>query len=132
MRSIAKAGVDAVIVQDVGLVNLIRKTAPGLAIHGSTQMSITSPEGAEFARELGCKRVVVGRELSVREIAAGFGVPGPLVLDPRGDHRMAFAFALLGLFRPGAQTRDPDCVAKSWPGFWEDLAKLGASVVENP
>jgi collagenase-like PrtC family protease len=70
VRSIAKAGVDAVIVQDVGLVNLIRKTAPGLAIHGSTQMSITSPEGAEFARELGCKRVVVGRELSVREIAA--------------------------------------------------------------
>jgi collagenase-like PrtC family protease len=70
VRSIAKAGVDAVIVQDVGLVNLIRNTAPGLAIHGSTQMSITSPEGAEFARELGCKRVVVGRELSVREIAA--------------------------------------------------------------
>ena len=49
---------------------MIRNTAPGLAIHGSTQMSITSPEGAEFARELGCKRVVVGRELSVREIAA--------------------------------------------------------------
>ena len=70
VRSVARAGVDAVIVQDVGLVNLIRKTAPGLAIHGSTQMSITSPEGAEFARELGCKRVVVGRELSVREISA--------------------------------------------------------------
>ena len=70
VRSIAKAGVDAVIVQDVGLVDLIRKTAPGLTIHGSTQMSITSPEGAEFARELGCKRVVVGRELSVREISA--------------------------------------------------------------
>ena len=70
VRSIAKAGVDAVIVQDVGLVNLVRETAPGLTIHGSTQMSITSPEGAEFARELGCRRVVVGRELSVREIAA--------------------------------------------------------------
>ena len=70
VRSIAKAGVDAVIVQDVGLVHLVRETAPGLTIHGSTQMSITSPEGAEFARELGCRRVVVGRELSVREIAA--------------------------------------------------------------
>ena len=54
----------------VGLVALIKRAAPNLAVHGSTQMSITSPEGAEFARELGCKRVVVGRELSVREIAA--------------------------------------------------------------
>jgi putative protease len=70
VRAVAKAGVDAVIVQDVGLVELVRRVAPNLAIHGSTQMSITSPEGAEFARELGCKRVVVGRELSVREIAA--------------------------------------------------------------
>ena len=70
IRAVAKAGVDAVIVQDVGLVELVRRVAPNLAIHGSTQMSITSPEGAEFARELGCKRVVVGRELSVREIAA--------------------------------------------------------------
>jgi collagenase-like PrtC family protease len=70
VKSIARSGVDAVIVQDIGLVALIARVAPNLAIHGSTQMSITSPEGAEFARELGCKRVVVGRELSVREIAA--------------------------------------------------------------
>ena len=70
VRQIAQAGVDAVIVQDVGLVTLIKKVAPNLTIHGSTQMSITSPEGAEFARGLGCKRVVVGRELSVREIAS--------------------------------------------------------------
>ena len=70
VRQIASAGVDAVIVQDVGLVKLIKKTTPNLTIHGSTQMSITSPEGAEFARGLGCHRVVVGRELSVKEIAA--------------------------------------------------------------
>ncbi len=44
------------------------------------------------------------------------------VLDPRGDHRMAFAFALLGLLHPGIQVADPLCVSKSWPGFWEDLA----------
>jgi hypothetical protein len=55
---------------NVGLVSLIQRVAPNLPIHGSTQMSITSPEGAEFARELGCKRVVVGRELSIRDIAA--------------------------------------------------------------
>jgi putative protease len=42
--------------------------APSLPIHGSTQMSITTAEGAEFAAQLGVTRVVVGRELSVGEI----------------------------------------------------------------
>jgi collagenase-like PrtC family protease len=52
--------------QDVGAVALIRRVAPALHIHGSTQMSITSAEGAEFAGRLGVDRVVVGRELSIR------------------------------------------------------------------
>ncbi|CAL8464366.1 g3901 [Coccomyxa elongata] len=69
IRHIAACGVDAVIVQDVGVVRLIRRVAPALPIHGSTQMSITSAEGAEFARALGVERVVVGRELSVADIA---------------------------------------------------------------
>eukprot|EP00879_Flechtneria_rotunda_P017841 GHRR01018700.1.p1 GENE.GHRR01018700.1~~GHRR01018700.1.p1 ORF type:complete len:521 (+),score=109.15 GHRR01018700.1:527-2089(+) len=69
VRQIAEAGVDAVIVQDIGAVSLIRAVAPALPIHGSTQMSITSAEGADFAAGLGVTRVVVGRELSVREIA---------------------------------------------------------------
>ena len=55
-----------------------------------------------------------------------------LVLDPRGDHRMAFAFALLGLLVPGVLVADPDCVGKSWGSFWEDLASLGAKVVRQP
>ena len=70
VRAIAEAGADAVIVQDVGVARMIRRVAPNLPIHGSTQMSVTSAEGARFARALGCKRVVVGRELSVAEIAA--------------------------------------------------------------
>lgn len=48
---------------------LMRRLAPGLPVHGSTQMSITSAQGAQFAAGLGVERVVVGRELSVREIA---------------------------------------------------------------
>ncbi len=51
---------------------------------------------------------------------------GPLELDPANDHRMAFAFALLGLVRDGVSVRDPECVAKSWPNFWRDLERLGA------
>ena len=53
------------------------------------------------------------------EVAPGSPTRAPLVLDPRGDHRMAFAFALLGLVRPSLALSDPDCVAKSWPEFWE-------------
>lgn len=73
IEAIAAAGCDAVLVQDVGVAGLVRSVAPGLDLHGSTQMSITSAEGAELARELGCSRVVLGRELSlkdVRQIAA--------------------------------------------------------------
>ena len=50
-------------------------------------------------------------------------------LDPRGDHRMAFAFALLGLVVEGVWVEDAGCVAKSWPRFWEDLRALGARVL---
>ena len=52
----------------------------------------------------------------------------PVLLDPHGDHRMAFCFALLGLLAPGVRVRSPGCVAKSWASFWEDVAELGAAV----
>ncbi|MFO0036566.1 MAG: peptidase U32 family protein [Planctomycetota bacterium] len=65
---LAEAGVDALIVQDLGVARLVREVAPKLPIHGSTQMSITSAEGAELARQFGCSRVVLGRELSLKDI----------------------------------------------------------------
>lgn len=65
---IAEAGADAIIVQDVAMAKLARHIAPGLAVHGSTQMSITSAQGAELAASLGCSRVVLGRELSLLDI----------------------------------------------------------------
>ncbi len=68
LRDCSRAGVDALIVQDVGLVRLARKIVPELPIHASTQMTITSPEGAEFARELGVERAVLARELSLRDL----------------------------------------------------------------
>jgi U32 family peptidase len=62
------AGVDAIIVQDPGLARLAREVAPELELHASTQMTITSPEGLELARELGITRAVLARELSMREL----------------------------------------------------------------
>jgi putative protease len=60
--------VDAVIVQDVGLCRLIRELSPDFPIHASTQMTITSAAGVEFARDLGCQLVVLARELSIKDI----------------------------------------------------------------
>lgn len=53
--------------------------------------------------------------------------PAPLTagtIDPRGDHRMAMAFAVAGLRVPGVVILDPACVAKSYPGFWDDFDAL--------
>ena len=69
VRELTEAGVDAVIVQDLGLVRLIRAITPDLEIHASTQMSITSAEGVALARELGCSRVILARELALPEIS---------------------------------------------------------------
>ncbi|MBV5260687.1 U32 family peptidase [Synechococcus moorigangaii CMS01] len=68
LRSIIAAGVDAAIVQDVGLCRLIRQLSPDFPIHGSTQMTVTSAVGVEFAQQLGCNLVVLARECSIQEI----------------------------------------------------------------
>jgi putative protease len=68
LRTMIAAGVDAVIVQDAGICRLIRQLSPDFPIHASTQMTITSAAGVEFARELGCNLVVLARECSLKEI----------------------------------------------------------------
>ena len=69
LRSLMAAGVDAAIVQDVGVCRLIRHLSPDFPIHASTQMTITSEAGVAFARQLGCDLVVLARECSLTEIA---------------------------------------------------------------
>lgn len=69
LRLIAEAGVDALIIQDLGLAKLAREIAPGVELHASTQMTITSPDGLAFIETLfPMERAVLARELSVREI----------------------------------------------------------------
>ncbi|ACB74933.1 U32 family peptidase [Opitutus terrae] len=69
VRTIIAAGVDAAIVQDVGICRLIRRFSPDFPIHCSTQMTITSAAGVDFARELGAQLVVLARENSLADIA---------------------------------------------------------------
>lgn len=68
LRSTISAGVDAAIVQDVGICRLIRKLSSDFPIHASTQMTITSATGVELARDLGCNLIVLARECSLKEI----------------------------------------------------------------
>ncbi len=69
LRKIAAAGVDALIIQDLGLAKLAREVAPNVELHASTQMTITSPEGLAFIESLfPLERAVLARELSIKEI----------------------------------------------------------------
>lgn len=62
---IHKLGVDAVIMQDIGMIDLVRKTYPNLEIHASTQTNIHNLEGVKLCEELGIKRVVLARETPI-------------------------------------------------------------------
>lgn len=91
LRLLNRAGVDALIVQDIGLVRLAGEITPELPIHASTQMTITSPEGAEFARDLGVKRTVLARELSLRELQKFTPAQMPLEVFVHGALCVAYS-----------------------------------------
>ena len=85
LRTIIAAGVDAAIVQDVGICRMIRALSPDFPIHCSTQMTITSAAGVRFARDLGAQLVVLARENSLADIekirAADAGQPLPMPVE---------------------------------------------------
>lgn len=69
LEPLAYAGLDAVLVQDYGVMRLVREYLPELPIHTSTQMNILTPEGARLAKERGASRVVAAREMTIPELA---------------------------------------------------------------
>ncbi len=97
LRTIIAVGVDAVIVQDVGICRLIRHLSPDFPIHASTQMTITSATGVEFVKSLGCQMVVLARECSLKEInkiqrqLADQKVPFPLEVFVHGALCVAYS-----------------------------------------
>ena len=68
VRFLNEAGADALIVQDLGVARLIRRCAPQLALHASTQMTVHTLDGALAAKEMGFSRVVLSRECTLEEI----------------------------------------------------------------
>ena len=68
IAAVVEAGVDAIIVQDLGALRLARQISPTLEIHASTQMSITDSAGVRFAQDAGVNRVTLARELSLKDL----------------------------------------------------------------
>src|SRR5580658_3429760 len=88
------AGVDVVIIQDLGLAMLARELGLKLDVHASTQMTITSPEGAKFAGRLGVKRIVLAREASMQEMAKfGLGAQAMPSLEVFVDGALCVAYS---------------------------------------
>ena len=81
-------------------------------------------------RGLGC---LVGAGPDRVRIVPRPDASAPVSIDPRNDHRVAMAFAIVGLVRPGIAVSDRSCVAKSWPGFWDALAAIeGSRAASSP
>lgn len=77
----------------------------------------------EELRRLGSKVEATESSISIEPDTSS---ARPIVIDPRGDHRVAMSFAVLGLARGGISIADPTCVSKSYPAFWRDIALLGS------
>lgn len=70
IKNACEIGIDGIISQDLAVVNIVKKACPQMEIHASTQMTIHTPKGVDFAKEMGFSRVVVARELKKDEIRA--------------------------------------------------------------
>lgn len=70
LRPFYRCGLDAVIIQDLGVLEFIKRNFPGMQLHVSTQMTVTGEYGAEMLKELGADRIVPARELSLEELKA--------------------------------------------------------------
>jgi 3-phosphoshikimate 1-carboxyvinyltransferase len=107
--------------------------AAALAGRGASRLEgLGTLPGKESSRIAVLARALAALGLEVQAgpahlaVARGDARPGAVTLDAAGDHRMAFACALLGLVRDGVDVAGAGCVAKSWPTFWTDLERAGA------
>lgn len=113
LKSVRDAGVDALIIADLGVLALAKKLIPEVEIHISTQAGITNWEAAEAFYELGAKRVVLARELSLEEIAEiRDRTPKELELEVFVHGSMCVSFSgrcLLSEFFTGRDANRGDC-----------------------
>mgnify|MGYP003199806068 CR=1 FL=1 len=112
---LCRTGADAAIVQDMGLVNLIRKNIPELSLHASTQMGIHELNGAREAEKLGLEQVVLSREVPLGEIEyIHNNTPIALEAFAHGALCMSFSGACLLSSMAGAAAPAHSPAANAW------------------
>ena len=91
-------GPDALIVQDLGLIRLVRRYFPEMKLHGSTLMTVHNSDGVRLQAQLGCERVVLSRELTLKEISTIAAKRGDIELEIFIHGAMCFSYSGLCLF----------------------------------
>jgi putative protease len=120
LQEVVQTGVDAVIVADLGLLSLIRRYAPDLEVHMSTQTGIVNYETANMLYEMGVKRVVLARELSLEEIAEiRAKTPKELELEAFVHGAMCVSFSGRCLLSAYLTGRDANQGACAQPCRWK-------------
>ena len=114
IKSLDKLGVDAIIVADLGVLRVAKRVAPNLDIHISTQANVTNSETANFYADLGVKRIILARELSLEEIQAlRKNLPQHIELECFGHGAMCISYSgrcLLSTFMTGRDANRGACV----------------------
>lgn len=113
LEKAVETGIDAVIVSDPGMFSVVRKTAPGLNIHISTQANITNTESVRFWHSLGAVRAILARELSLEEIRQiRNGIPEDMELEVFVHGAMCISYSgrcLLSNYLAGRDANRGDC-----------------------
>ena len=114
IKQLDALGVDAVIVSDLGVMRVVKRVAPNLAIHISTQANVTNSETANFYAEMGAKRIILARELSIEEIKnIRKNLPKEIELECFAHGAMCISYSgrcLLSTFMTGRDANRGACV----------------------
>lgn len=120
-EELAEAGVDAVIISDPGALRVVKNTRPGLPVHLSTQANTTNAEAVRFWRDQGVKRIVLARELTLKEIGEISAAVPDLELEIFVHGAMCMAYSgrcYLSAYYTGRSSNRGEC---THPCRWEYL-----------
>ncbi len=136
VQGLQDAGVDAVIVADVGIISFIRKNFPSLDVHVSTQANITNLASAQFFADMGVKRIVLARELNINQIAAiASALKGRVEIECFVHGAMCISYSgrcLLSNYLAGRDANHGECVqACRWRYFIREQSREDELEVEE-
>lgn len=136
VQGLQDAGVDAVIVADVGIISFIRKKFPSLDVHVSTQANITNLASAQFFADMGVKRIVLARELNINQISAiASALKGRVEVECFVHGAMCISYSgrcLLSNYLAGRDANHGECVqACRWRYFIREQSREDELEVEE-